>query len=179
MKRIDTYLYLSELKKLVEQGETVGVPVAGNSMEPFLKDQRDFVYFRKPEGALKPGDIVFFQRRNGQYIMHRIQNIQIYKNRDGTEEKRFDLAGDNQRNIEPGIRYGQIFAKVVQVKRKGRLLDETDLMWKFYAKFWPFVIEMRGKRSVHKKKIFPKLFSRIKKNRKLQRSSEKNRENSK
>ena len=39
---------------------------------PFLIDRRDQVLIKRIERPLKKGDIAFFQRENGQYIMHRI-----------------------------------------------------------------------------------------------------------
>ena len=75
MKMMNTEELLNVLRGLTEGGSEVSMPVSGNSMEPFLKNERDRVCFRKPKTPLKRGDIVFYQRSNGQSVMHRIQKI--------------------------------------------------------------------------------------------------------
>ena len=75
MKVIDTREYVSVLKQLTDDGREVSMRIAGNSMAPFLIHERDTIFFRKPEAKLKKGDMVFFKRRNGQYIMHRIHHV--------------------------------------------------------------------------------------------------------
>ena len=74
MKKIDTREYLSVLKELVQEGREVSLLVAGSSMAPFLIHERDYVYFRKPDRELKKGDIVFYQRMNGQFVMRIAKN---------------------------------------------------------------------------------------------------------
>ena len=75
MKIVDTREYVSILRELTEQGKEAGMVVAGNSMSPFLVDKRDFIFFVKADRKLKKGDIVFFQRKSGQYVMHRICKV--------------------------------------------------------------------------------------------------------
>lgn len=70
--KMDTREYVDILRKLVEEGYQVGMTIVGTSMEPFLVDQRDEIFFQKPQSKLKLGDMVFYQRLDGRYIMHRI-----------------------------------------------------------------------------------------------------------
>lgn len=62
-KVVDTREYVSVLKDLVDEGRTVSLLIAGNSMSPFLVHERDYIFLKKPEKPLKKGDMVFFQRR--------------------------------------------------------------------------------------------------------------------
>ena len=75
MREVDTQEYVSILKELVEEGNQVSLLISGSSMAPFLIHHRDTVCFKKPDRALKEGDIVFYRRANGQYVMHRIRRI--------------------------------------------------------------------------------------------------------
>lgn len=75
IRTIDTFEYISVLRELVESGHEVCVKVSGYSMYPFLRSGRDTAFFRKPDRKLRVGDIVFYQRLNGQYILHRICEI--------------------------------------------------------------------------------------------------------
>lgn len=121
---VDTREYVSVLKEMVEQGHEVSMTIAGTSMEPFLVHNRDRIYFQKPEEPIKKGDMVFFQRKTGEYVMHRVIKVRNHQ---------YYLAGDHQTFLEGPIDRGQIFAKVVSVERDGVWLSEKDRIWKFYA----------------------------------------------
>lgn len=148
MKILDTQEYVSVLKNLVEEGKEVGILIAGSSMEPFLKHGQDYIYFKAPDRELEKGDMVFYRRDNGQYIMHRIVNI--------TSEGYY-LLGDNQVIVEGPLRRDQIFAIVTKVKRKGRILEPDNLQWKFYAKVWPKTTPVRSLWGRIKRKIIREL----------------------
>ena len=127
MKTIDTIAALTALRELTEAGHTVSVTVSGNSMAPFLRHERDVVWFKKPDRPLKVGDIVFFCRPSGQFVLHRICRICP----DG-----YMIVGDNQTIPEGPVAPAQIFAVVVQVRRKGRMLRPKHLLWRFFAVIW-------------------------------------------
>ena len=69
---VDNQEYMKVVRSILEEGKEVPLVVTGNSMMPFLIDRRDQVLIKRIERPLKKGDIAFFQRENGQYIMHRI-----------------------------------------------------------------------------------------------------------
>ena len=75
MKQVDTYEYVYVLKELVEEGREVSMIISGSSMSPFLCHERDRVFFKAPDRPLRVGDMVFFQRRSGQYVLHRICKV--------------------------------------------------------------------------------------------------------
>ena len=124
---VDTREYVSVLKEMTEQGLEVATTVSGTSMEPFLLHERDRIYFRRPEGPIQKGDMVFFQRKTGEYVMHRVMKVR---------KGQYYLAGDHQTFLEGPIEAQQIFAKVVSVERAGVWLTEQDALWKFYAGWW-------------------------------------------
>lgn len=134
MKLVDTVEYVSMLRELIQQGKEVSVVISGNSMNPFLIHQRDMIYFKKPDRMLKKGDMVFYQRENGQFVMHRI--CKVHKNG-------YDIIGDAQTEIERGIREDQIFALITKVKRKGEMIVPGDFWWEFFEHVWLKVIPIR------------------------------------
>lgn len=134
MKILDTQEYVSVLKDLVEEGKEVGLLISGNSMAPFLKHQRDYIYFKLPDRELEKGDMVFYRRENGQYIMHRIVEV---------AKEGYYLLGDNQVIVEGPLKREQIFAIVTKVKRKDKVLGPESILWKFYAKVWPLTTPVR------------------------------------
>ena len=113
---VDNQEYMKVVRSILEEGKEVPLVVTGNSMMPFLIDRRDQVLIKRIERPLKKGDIAFFQRENGQYIMHRIH---FMRKDDRTGENQFYFIGDGQKTIEGPIRQSQIFGVITVVLRKG------------------------------------------------------------
>lgn len=109
-------------------------------------------FFRTPERELRKGDIVFYERPGGQFVVHRIC---------GVHGESYDLIGDGQTEIEHNVRREQIFARVTQVERKGKRLAPGSFWWGFFEKIWIRMIPLRpmgnriyrllqGRRSAHR-----------------------------
>lgn len=134
VRMVSTAEYLSVLRELTEAGEEVQMTISGSSMFPFLAHARDIVTFKKPMRDLQVGDIVFYQRPGGQYVMHRICRIGV----DG-----YYLVGDAQTDIEGPVAPGQIFALITGACRCGKWLGPKDFIWRFFSVFWIRVIRFR------------------------------------
>lgn len=145
MREVDTQEYVTMLKELVEEGHQVSLLISGSSMAPFLIHHRDTIFFKKPDRELKVGDMVFYRRRDGRYVMHRICCIR---------PEGFYMIGDAQKEIEGPLNREQVFGLVTAVKRKGRLIQPGDFWWEFFARIWPRIIPLRGLIS----RIYSKLF---------------------
>ena len=131
---VDTNEYVSVLRELAEEGRVVSMLIAGSSMSPFLCHNRDYIYFTRPDRELRRGDMVFYQRDAGQYVMHR-----IYKR----NEEGYYMVGDAQTQIEGPLRRDQIFALIIQVKRKGKIIRPGDFWWEFFEHVWIRIIPLR------------------------------------
>lgn len=134
MRELNTRDYVGTLKELVEEGHEVSLLISGSSMAPFLIHHRDTIFFKKPDRALRVGDMVFYQRATGQFVMHRICAI---------KEDGYYLVGDAQRAIEGPLDRSQIFALVTAVQRKGKMIQPGDFWWEFFAGPWLKVIPLR------------------------------------
>ena len=134
MKIMGTREYIDILRTVIDEGKEVNMRVLGSSMAPFVVHERDTIYFKRPERKLKKGDIAFFQRNNGQYVVHRIYKVK------GDE---YYFVGDNQTLIEGPIEKGQIFAIVTRVIRKGKEIRPGDPWWLFFQKIWINMIPLR------------------------------------
>ena len=139
---VDTNEYVSVLRELAEEGRVVSMLVVGSSMSPFLCHKRDYIYFTKPDRELRRGDMVFYQRDTGQYVMHRIYK----RKKDG-----YYMVGDAQTQIEGPLRRDQIFARIIKVKRKGRIIEPGNFWWEFFEHVWIRIIPLR--------KVIEKLYS--------------------
>ena len=134
LKPLDTKTFLSHAREWVEEGKQVRLMISGSSMSPFLIHARDCITFSKPARALRKGDMVFYQRDTGEYVMHRICRV---------EQDAYYLIGDAQTVVEGPIRREQIFALVTQALRKGQTIAPGDFWWEFFARVWPNIIPLR------------------------------------
>ena len=126
--------YINTLRELVEEGREVNLVVSGHSMTPFLVEKRDRIYFRKPDRELRRGDMVFYHRKTGQYVMHRIAKV---------DSKGFYMTGDAQTELEGPISREQIFGIVVRVIRKGKRIGPGNFWWEFFEHVWIRLIPVR------------------------------------
>lgn len=134
VKQVDTREYVSVLRGIAEEGKVVSMLIAGSSMAPFLCHNRDYIYFTKPERELRRGDMVFYQRDSGRYVMHRIYKVKP----DG-----YYMVGDAQTQIEGPLRREQIFAVITQVKRDGKMIRPGDFWWEFFEHIWIRIVPAR------------------------------------
>ena len=121
MRQIANNVYIPVLKDLVEEGKEVSMMISGSSMNP--------------EEELKAGDMVFFQRRDEAYVMHRIHHI--------NKEGKLFIIGDAQVDMEGPIDKEQVFAIIIKVKRKGKWIAPGDFWWEFFEHIWLHLIPFR------------------------------------
>lgn len=134
MKTMDTALLLESYRDLLQTVEMLPLVVTGNSMLPFLVHKRDSVYLTKIKKPLKVGDMVLYQRLNGEYILHRICRI---------TDKTYCMVGDAQTVIEPDITEEQLIAVVCKAQRKGKVQKPGCFWWFFFENIWIHMIPCR------------------------------------
>ena len=102
--------------EVIKSGEDCPLTGSGNSMRPFLKNEKDILIMTAVEGnKLKVGDIVLYQRSDFHYVIHRLYKICT----DGT----FCFVGDNQYYVEQNILRNQIIAKAKSVIINGKVIN--------------------------------------------------------
>lgn len=112
-----------------DEGKDVIISAVGNSMCPLIRHQKDAVVLTRYGGTeLNIGDMVFYRRTNGRYILHRIVGIE----KDGS----FILLGDNQTMLEKGITKEQVVAVPKAIIRGNKTISVDSKGYKFYAGFW-------------------------------------------
>ena len=134
MRNVDTRMYVSMLRELVREGKEVSMLITGSSMSPFLLSHKDTICFKAPWRPLRRGDMVFYERESGQFVMHR-----IYKLR----KEGLYIVGDAQREIEGPVNPSQIFAVVTKARRRGKWVEPGNFWWEFFAHVWLWVIPLR------------------------------------
>lgn len=134
MAVLDTNKYLDAVCLMIRDGqENVPVPVRGVSMRPFLRNA-DFAYLVRLPEKLKRGDIVLFQRKNDQYVLHRVYKIL----KDGT----YLMLGDGQYEPEP-VSAEQLRAKVSFVRIGQETCKPGSFRWWFFAVPWLYFAPWR------------------------------------
>lgn len=118
-RSIETNDYVDFIKELNKDGYEASLIVTGDSMFPFLRHKRDIVYLKKID-VLKKGDIIFYQRKSGQYVLHRLVGI---------KDHGYYFRGDAQRFIEGPIERNQLIGNVSFVRRKGKVIYRNSIRW--------------------------------------------------
>lgn len=137
-RQVDTGQYLTALSELIKDGHEVSIPIAGSSMTPFLGDGRDQVFVKAPWRPIRKGDIVLYQRRDGSFILHRVQHVH-----GKGETATYDMIGDAQDKIERGVPGEQIVAVATRARRKGETIEPGSFYWWFFQNIWIRIIPLR------------------------------------
>ena len=122
------------MKEQMKYGGKVVFTPKGNSMLPLFRSNRDTVTLTKPQFPLKKYSIVFYQRQNGQYVLHRLV---------GRRGQYYIMRGDNQYINENNITKEQIIAVVSEFCRNGKSYNITDKTYKLYYLFWTNTVHIR------------------------------------
>lgn len=115
---------LSYEETLKKNGVLVFSP-GGTSMQPLLRHHENPVVLVPVKGRLQKGDVPFYKRPDGQYVLHRI--VKVRKNS-------YDCCGDNQTVLEKGVTDAMILAKMDGFYRGERYCSVTDQDIRRYAK---------------------------------------------
>lgn len=124
---LNTREYVAALESIVREGKEASMVIWGGSMTPFLIHARDRIWFSAPDRPLRRGDMVFYKRDSGQYVMHRICRVR---------PEGYYITGDAHKDLEGPVRRDQIFARITRVERKGKVLTDRSLLWKLFAGPW-------------------------------------------
>ena len=91
-------------------GQSIKFFPRGTSMFPMLRQGEDSVVLSAAPERLRKYDIPLYRRDDGKYILHRIVKV----------GDTYTCIGDNQFDLECGVRRDQIIAVVTAFTRGGR-----------------------------------------------------------
>ncbi len=133
MKRLRKNVRMEDISPIlteaIKSGSDVTITVSGKSMFPlWIHGKTNVVLTGCDANFLKKGDIPLYIRDGGQYVLHRIVKV---------TGDTFSLAGDNQSEVEKGIRKGQIVAVAKgYYTLKGKYIPTDKLSQRLFAKIW-------------------------------------------
>ena len=123
---------LEELMPLIREalssGGSVRLSPRGTSMLPMLRQGVDQVVLSPVNGRLQRFDLPLYQRENGQYVLHRIV----------AAGETYICVGDNQFDLEHGIRQDQLIAVVTSFFRAEKEISVTSFGYRCYCRFWHY-----------------------------------------
>ena len=132
------------ISSFFDEGKNVIITAVGNSMAPLIRNQKDGIVLTAYKGqTLAIGDMAFFKRSDGNFVLHRIVDI--------AEDGSLTMLGDNQLSLETGIKPQQVLALPIAIIRGKKTLDLSSKKYRKYSKFWT--------KSVFFRRVHIKLFS--------------------
>ena len=99
----------------------------GDSMMPLIRQKRDLLIIKKPEGRLKKYDVPLYKRDSGAYVLHRILKVR---------KDDYVICGDNRYYREYGIQDRHIIGVLDAVVRDGKTIPVTDKKYRLYVHLW-------------------------------------------
>ncbi len=116
------------INSFFDDGKDVIISAAGNSMYPLIRNYKDAIVLTAYKGQpLHIGDMIFYKRKSGQYVLHRIV---------GVEDNGFVLLGDNQTQQEKGITKEQVIAIPTAIVRGKKIISVNSKGYSLYKKMW-------------------------------------------
>ena len=132
------------LQLQLENGGKAPLQVTGNSMYPMLRSRKDSVLLQTVEGELHKGDLIFYRRENGAYVLHRIVKM--------PGGQAFICSGDNQFEPEQ-VKADQVIARVTEFTRKGKLYKAENAAYRLYVWLWTGLFPVRRPLLAIRKKL--------------------------
>ena len=114
------------IRERLSVGQSVKFSPHGISMLPMLRQGLDNVRLSPVQGRLKKYDLPLYQRKNGQYVLHRIVGV----------GNTYTCIGDNQFAVEHGIEDEQIIAVVTEFTRGPKAYSVKNPLYRTYCVFW-------------------------------------------
>ena len=129
---VDAQLLGQTIAQVAAEGGSFVLTITGNSMRPWLKPGVDRVRLVKA-GTVREGDVVFFRRLTGEYVLHRVIRV------DG---ETLTVNGDSQDWTER-ITREQVLAVTEAFYHGNRWYDADSLRHRLLAALWPATRKLR------------------------------------
>ncbi len=115
------------IRDQLDREQTVRLSPQGVSMLPLLRQEKDSVELSPLPAKLHPYDIVFYQRPNGAYVLHRLVKV---------GEKHLTFIGDHQFVYEYGVEPEWCIAVVSALYRGKCRFTPRHPLYRLYCRLW-------------------------------------------
>ncbi len=126
-----------EYRNLAKEKGILAFTPGGSSMRPMLAHHNNPVVVKSIDQSKKPKkyDVIFYQRDDGQYVLHRIIS---------EKDNFYTCCGDGQTNPEYGVRDDMIFAVLIGYYKGNRYIDvQKNISYKIYSRLWVVSLPIR------------------------------------
>ena len=121
--------YEEVIREVLSSGGEFRLYPHGTSMLPLLRQGIDSVALRSLDRSPRKFDILFYKRRDGSYILHRVKEV----TKDGLV-----LWGDNHTMLEYGVCDDMIIGYAARIFRGETELDCQGFGYRMYLWLWQF-----------------------------------------
>ena len=119
---------------LLEEGTLLST-ASGISMLPCIRPGKDVLHLIYPEKRVEKYDVILYKRKNGNYILHRIMEV---------NESNYVLCGDNQYILEYGIDDSQVLGILQGFYRGEHYVDcKSSRCYRIYVMIWCKSLRLR------------------------------------
>ena len=125
--------FFIEVSQMLQSGNSVTLRAKGNSMLPFIMEERDTVVLQKVE-AFAVGSVVLACLPGNRYVLHRGDRI---------KGELTSWRGDGTLQAMEGCRREDVAGVVVKIIRDGRVIDITSSSQLFMAALWRKLLPVR------------------------------------
>lgn len=123
--------YEGLIREVLASGGEFRLYPHGISMLPLLRQGRDSVSLRRVDSPIRKGDILFYQRPDGSFVLHRVRAV--------TPEG-LTMIGDNQTLPEPGVSPDWVIGRVTRIFRDDKEVICDGFGYRLYRRLWQFTI---------------------------------------
>lgn len=114
------------MRESLNAGKTVRFSPRGVSMLPMLRQGKDSVVLSPLPEKLQKYDLPLYQRKNGQYVLHRVI----------ASGETYTCMGDNQFSPEPGLEHSQMIGLVTAFYRGEKCHSVAEPGYRLYCRVW-------------------------------------------
>jgi hypothetical protein len=122
--------YDSLIREVLDSDGEFRIYPHGTSMLPLLRQGIDSVSLRKLDRAPRKFDILFYQRADGSYILHRVKKV--------TDEGLI-MWGDNHTMLEYGVTEDMIIGYAARIFRDETEINCDSFLYRTYLWLWQFM----------------------------------------
>ena len=119
------------IREVLSSGGEFRLYPHGTSMLPLLRQGRDSVALRRVDSPIRAGDILFYQRPDGSFVLHRVRSV---------APEGLTLIGDNQTVPEPGVAPDWVIGRVTRIFRDDKEVFCNGWRYRWYLRLWQFTI---------------------------------------
>lgn len=123
--------YEGLIREVLASGGEFRMYPHGTSMLPLLRQGRDSVSLRQVDSPIRKGDILFYQRPDGSFVLHRVRAVKP----DG-----LTMMGDNQTLPERGVSPDWVIGRVTRIFRDDKEVTCNGFGYRLYRRLWQFTI---------------------------------------